>query len=348
MAKCAKCSAELVGAAKFCISCGTPVAPAAGERAAPADVSVSIASPQTSAAQVNPFAATASPNSRASDEARAELAAAVANASSAYEKSKVESIAPPPTPSRPPPAEGAPSQISPLAVSNALSQRGAFQEAVEAAKEKARLSQPPPAAKKKPGTQVMQNAPVRPPAPSPAPPTAQPPEQPPAKKSVPRTMAMSFNPARPPGPGTNPGAPQSVAPGAMPPSGIAQPAPQSVVAPSHAVPSSAIGSAQPPSAIHAAPSSVVHGPGPQSQYGAPPYPSQVQPPAPAQPWGWSAQPQQYGYGFQGYAPGARVQVTWSNGARYPATVSQVSGTQCLVVFPDGQQHWVEMQYLSPA
>ena len=48
------------------------------------------------------------------------------------------------------------------------------------------------------------------------------------------------------------------------------------------------------------------------------------------------------------APGSRVQVTWSNGQRYPATVSQVSGSQCLVVFPDGQQHWVEMQYLSPS
>jgi hypothetical protein len=54
----------------------------------------------------------------------------------------------------------------------------------------------------------------------------------------------------------------------------------------------------------------------------------------------------HGYGF-GYAPGARVNVTWSNGQRYPATVSQVSGSQVLVIFPDGQQHWVEMQYLTP-
>jgi hypothetical protein len=67
-------------------------------------------------------------------------------------------------------------------------------------------------------------------------------------------------------------------------------------------------------------------------------------------WGAPA-PAIHGYGGGGgfgYAPGARVHVTWSNGQRYPATVSQVSGTQCLVVFPDGQQHWVEMQYLSPA
>jgi hypothetical protein len=57
----------------------------------------------------------------------------------------------------------------------------------------------------------------------------------------------------------------------------------------------------------------------------------------------------YGYGGGGYGfpPGSRVHVTWSNGQRYPATVGQVSGTQCLVVFPDGQQHWVEMQFLSP-
>ena len=52
------------------------------------------------------------------------------------------------------------------------------------------------------------------------------------------------------------------------------------------------------------------------------------------------------YGF-GYAPGARVTVTWSNGQRYPGTVQQVSGTSCLVVFPDGQHHWVEMQYIAP-
>jgi hypothetical protein len=58
-------------------------------------------------------------------------------------------------------------------------------------------------------------------------------------------------------------------------------------------------------------------------------------------------PPPVGYGF-GYAPGSRVTVTWANGARYPGTVQQISGTQCLVVFPDGQHHWVEMQYLVPA
>ena len=54
----------------------------------------------------------------------------------------------------------------------------------------------------------------------------------------------------------------------------------------------------------------------------------------------------YGYGFS-YAPGARVTVTWSNGQRYPGTITQVTGHQCCVVFPDGQHHWVEMQYLAP-
>jgi hypothetical protein len=54
----------------------------------------------------------------------------------------------------------------------------------------------------------------------------------------------------------------------------------------------------------------------------------------------------YGYGF-GYAPGSRVTVTWSNGQRYPGTVTQMNGGQCLVVFPDGQHHWVDMQYLAP-
>ena len=54
----------------------------------------------------------------------------------------------------------------------------------------------------------------------------------------------------------------------------------------------------------------------------------------------------YPYSF-GYQAGSRVQVTWSNGQRYPGTVQQVSGNQCLVMFPDGQQHWVEMQYIMP-
>ena len=64
-------------------------------------------------------------------------------------------------------------------------------------------------------------------------------------------------------------------------------------------------------------------------------------PAAAQPaWGAPA-PQAYGF-----APGTQVHVTWSNGQRYPGTVQQTSGTQVLVLFPDGQQHWVEMHYVA--
>jgi hypothetical protein len=39
-------------------------------------------------------------------------------------------------------------------------------------------------------------------------------------------------------------------------------------------------------------------------------------------------------------------VQWADGNRYPATVQQAGQGQCLVVFPDGQQRWVENQYLS--
>ncbi|MDF2692547.1 MAG: hypothetical protein K0S65_930, partial [Labilithrix sp.] len=60
MANCTKCSAELIGAAKFCATCGSPVAqpPNAQEQDGPSTISgLSAASP------VNPFAATASPSS---------------------------------------------------------------------------------------------------------------------------------------------------------------------------------------------------------------------------------------------------------------------------------------------
>jgi hypothetical protein len=60
-------------------------------------------------------------------------------------------------------------------------------------------------------------------------------------------------------------------------------------------------------------------------------------PVPAQP---SARPS--------LAPGLAVSVTWANGQRYRGTIVQLMGTRVLVVFPDGQQHWVEMSYISPA
>jgi hypothetical protein len=45
--------------------------------------------------------------------------------------------------------------------------------------------------------------------------------------------------------------------------------------------------------------------------------------------------------------GGRVLVLWADGNRYPGMVHQVAQGQCLVVFPDGQQRWVEFQYLTP-
>jgi hypothetical protein len=46
-----------------------------------------------------------------------------------------------------------------------------------------------------------------------------------------------------------------------------------------------------------------------------------------------------------FGPGARVLVQWADGNRYPATVQQQNGSQCLVSFPDGRTQWVEAQYL---
>ncbi len=48
------------------------------------------------------------------------------------------------------------------------------------------------------------------------------------------------------------------------------------------------------------------------------------------------------------APGLPVTVVWANGQRYRGTIVQLLGTRVLVVFPDGQQHWVEMSYITPA
>ena len=79
-------------------------------------------------------------------------------------------------------------------------------------------------------------------------------------------------------------------------------------------------------------------------YAAPPY---LQPPQPTAPPMQPQPPQAAGGYVFGYVPGSRVTVTWSNGQRYPGTVQQVSGSQCLVVFPDGQHHWVDMQYVAP-
>ena len=49
---------------------------------------------------------------------------------------------------------------------------------------------------------------------------------------------------------------------------------------------------------------------------------------------------------RGFGPGALVLVHWSDGNRYPGTVLQSAGTQLLVSFPNGQQHWVDVKYVS--
>lgn len=294
MTNCAKCGAELIGSRKFCAACGAPTDPSALKRDVNISGPASSPAPQINVPStaygppgppVNPFAATASPSSRA--------------AGAPY--------GPPPATNANPSAQPA-SAVSPLAVSNALSQRGAFQQAAGdmippsaptssptgPAPRGTGTSPPPPMAKKAPGTQLMPSIPN----PSIAKPPSTGSKPPPQRTQLMDASAfVRPTPARPSTPN------QPVAPPAAPP----QPQPQ--VPYSHAQP--------------------------------PQVPPQVPPQAPPQAPQWGAP-------TFGYPPGARVNVTWSNGQRYPATVSQVSGTQCLVIFPDGQQHWVEMQYLTPA
>jgi hypothetical protein len=43
-----------------------------------------------------------------------------------------------------------------------------------------------------------------------------------------------------------------------------------------------------------------------------------------------------------------VTLLWSDGNRYPATVVQVHENQVLCAMENGQQQWVESQYLAPA
>lgn len=304
MTNCAKCGAELIGSRKFCAACGAPaVDPATLKRDASVSAPASSPAPHVFVpstpygppSQVNPFASTASPSSRG--------IASSYGPPPAPQIQEQQAQAPQAPATTPDPQATSP--VSPLAFSNALSQRGAFQQIAGDAIPPEHLRQntgtsppPPPQAEKRiPGTQMMQSVP-RPPeaskASSPSMPAASV-----ASRRPDRTQLMDASAFARPNP-----APQSTPP--MP------------AAPPHAP---------------------VHPPPP------------MQPPTP-QPWGGGfppapvPPPAQAPYGF-GYAPGARVNVTWSNGQRYPATVSQVSGPRCLVVFPDGQQHWVDMQYLTP-
>lgn len=47
-------------------------------------------------------------------------------------------------------------------------------------------------------------------------------------------------------------------------------------------------------------------------------------------------------------PGRKVMVQWSDGNQYPATILQNTGAQAQVTFDNGQQMWVDPQFLTPA
>lgn len=410
MANCGKCGAELIGSGKFCATCGAPAPPPATDGPVPSTtlpgtggspVSISMGTYEPPSA-VNPFAATASPSVPGSrlDAPKHEPPPDPSTSNPAAQSTPALDGGPPPV-SQSPLSSSEKSQVSPLAISNAISQRNVSKELGAAVAEAERASLTPPVEpvrKKPPGTQLMSNVPSSPVKPAV---TAEEPSEPVQKKPIARTVAMGFNAAKlgfpPPGPnaatpappvnatpqsalgGGAPmaaGAPQSVIGGA--PQSVLGGQPQSVVQPNPGLPQSV---GQPSSGGHvpqSAPLEPSAGWGNQANavapqnfhhqaYGQPPMPAQPhapqqayqapygqpQPPAGPGGWGWNggAMPPPapvagYPYPFA-YAPGSRVQVTWSNGQRYPATINQMSGSQCLVVFPDGQQHWVDVQYLSP-
>ncbi len=373
MVYCAKCGAELIGSQKFCAACGSPAGdprspaastgqtPAASGKApgsAPGSSGPSMQYAPAPTSNVNPFAQTAGPANtvRASD------------------------YGPPPasipadlgttTPGVGNPLSGP--RVSPLAVSNALSQRGAFENAMTAGPEEAAAAAvglfPAPSdgaqgSKRSavPGTQLMPSM-ANPPSHGDAPAGATPAGGPPASIASKRPDRTQLLGAIPAGTFPRPGAPAPApVPPSAPSSGVAAPAAgsapsvsqqpvmqpvQPVIAqhpqqplPPHFYP---LPSQNPP-APFPQPVSAPVAPAPMP-YAAPSYLPPPQPTAPPM------QPQVQaagGYVF-GYVPGSRVTVTWSNGQRYPGTVQQVSGSQCLVVFLDGQHHWVDMQYVAPA
>lgn len=52
-------------------------------------------------------------------------------------------------------------------------------------------------------------------------------------------------------------------------------------------------------------------------------------------------------GGDGLVAGRAVMVQWSDGNKYPGTITQDGGNQAQITFSDGRQMWVEKQYLSP-
>jgi hypothetical protein len=414
MTHCAKCGAELIGSRKFCAACGAPAgdprSPAASTGLAPvmsgrvpgapgsapsAPGSAPGSSPGAGAgnsgsnpgsgpsiqyapapaSQVNPFAQTAGPLTNRQQASDYGPPPSIPSDLGSTTKGVGAPVAAP--------------QVSPLAVSNVSSSRGAFENAVTsgpastaavAAGLTGVITHPDhdpsshgSTAKRSPvaGTQMMPSA-----------------ANPASAKRPDRTQMLgAFTPGNVPRPGAPPSA------GAAPPAPPVSPVAKSTGAPSagalpaadpqriSSVPNIATASpyaaAQPPAPqAHQPPPPVAQAPQltapmqPQppvqppppawspaaAPYGNPQAPQAPQPPSYAQPSPYAQPPMAppqappYAYGTLGFAymPGSRVTVTWSNGGRYPGTVQQVSGTQCLVVFPDGQQHWVEMQYVAPA
>ena len=356
MVHCAKCGAELIGSRKFCAACGTPAGdprspaastgqtPATSGKApgapgsAPGSSAPSIQYAPAPTSKVNPFAQTAGPAQtvRASDYGPppASLPAELGSTT---------------------PGVGNPlsaPQVSPLAVSNALSQRGAFENAMTAGPAEAAAAavglfpvpaQPPSAPAQSslrsgvPGTQLMPSM-ANPPSHGDAPAGAKPASGAPApiaSKRPDRTQLLGAIPA-----GTIP------RPGAPPPAPTPPPAPSSsgVAAPA---PGSAPSVSQQPVMQPVQP--LMHAPQPLLPQQLPPHLFPLPPQNPPGPFPQPvpAVPAPMPYAAAPY-PGSRVTVTWSNGQRYPGTVQQVSGSQCLVVFPDGQHHWVDMQYVAPA
>ncbi len=372
MSNCAKCGAELIGSRKFCAACGTPVGDARA-----------LGAPPSSAAAVNPFAATAPPNTMSPVAPRSSSdASPPVSKPGALSETETDPNALPVLP--------APGQVSatvsPLAVSSVVSQ-GDGLDAAEAARQQVKDYQQQVEStpfRKPAGTQIMPSAP-RPATPSP--PEANPPapkrqdrthvmpafspaSAPRPSGSTPSTSKMPVAPPLPPPPGSAPSSSRgSNPPGSQPNRGSAPPSaygpppnapysqaqqghvPRSVAQP---LPPSGAPSGYVPGQVPVTPAApVVPGyPAPPATGAAPwshgphaaPPPQWGQPQAPFSP---QPAPPSYGYPSFGYAPGARVLVTWSTGQRYPATVQQVTGSQCLVLFPDGQQHWVDMQYIAP-
>jgi hypothetical protein len=150
------------------------------------------------------------------------------------------------------------------------------------------------------------------------PPAARPSRVPPELAKTKESPVIDPAPARasnygPPPPPANP-------PPAVPQSAPQQPwsSPYGVPAPSYPV----------NPAAYPYPPTPGYPPAPPGAY--PPYPPQAAPYVPP------------------FVAGGRVLVQWADGNRYPGLVQQVAQGQCLIVFPDGQQRWVEFQYLAVA